>query len=202
MTSTRVAGLVLAAGEGRRLGMPKALVTDSQGVTWLARAVATLHAAGVTDIQVVIGAAAERVRSSAPPAAQVVEAADWAEGMGASLRAGLEAVTTTDSDAAAVVLMLVDTPGIGPRVVRRLLDHASPVALARATYAGRPGHPVLFGRGHWDGVIAGALGDKGARDYLATHETELVECGDLADGADIDTPDALDRWRRASRSDL
>ena len=59
--------------------------------------------------------------------------------------------------------------------------------LLRAAYDGVPGHPVLIGRDHWAGVVEGATGDRGARDYLAAHDTVLVECGDLATGADVDT---------------
>jgi CTP:molybdopterin cytidylyltransferase MocA len=195
MTSHSVVGLVLAAGEGRRLGMPKALVTDSQGLSWLARSVVTLRTAEVADVVVVVGADAERVAAAAPHEALVVEASDWAEGMGASLRRGLRAVSETAPDAAAVIVMLVDTPGVGPDVVRRLIGHAGPMALVRATYGGLLGHPVVLGRDHWEAVMASASGDQGARAYLAEHKAGTVECGDLADGLDIDTPEALEAWR-------
>ena len=59
--------------------------------------------------------------------------------------------------------------------------------LARAAYAGVPGHPVLIGADHWAGVAASARGDSGARQYLSTHAVDLVECGDLASGEDRDT---------------
>lgn len=59
-------------------------------------------------------------------------------------------------------------------------------ALARATFSGRPGHPVLIGADHFAGVLAVSTGDHGARDYLATHPALAVECGDLAGGADVD----------------
>ena len=90
-----------------------------------------------------------------------------------------------------LLVMLVDTPDIGPDVVRRLAGHATPVALARAAYHGEPGHPVLIGREHWSGVAAQAVGDRGARDYLAAHDVHLVECADIGSGLDIDTPDQL-----------
>ena len=61
------------------------------------------------------------------------------------------------------------------------------VAAADGTVAVRvPGHPVVLGRDHWEGVAASAVGDRGARDYLAAHAVDLVECGDLATGADVD----------------
>ncbi len=79
---------------------------------------------------------------------------------------------------------MVDLPDVTAPVVRRLLDLPdSEDVLARATYDGTPGHPVLLGRAHWSGVIDTATGDRGARDYLAAHPVTLVECGDLATGA-------------------
>lgn len=202
MTSRRnghLAGLVLAAGEGRRLGRPKALVSDADGRSWLARTVAVLRDAGVSDVTVVVGAQADVVRATAPEAVTVVDATDWAEGMGASLRAGLRALAEGPRDADAVVMMLVDTPDIGPEVVRRLVAEVATGSLRRATYAGRPGHPVVLGRDHWAGVIESAGGDRGARDYLAANAVVEVECGDLTTGRDIDTPAALEQWRRGGR---
>ena len=66
-------------------------------------------------------------------------------------------------------------------------------ALVRAGYAGVPGHPVAIGRDHWALVRAGAHGDRGARDYLGVTAHRVVECGDLATGRDLDTPEDLDR---------
>ena len=112
-------------------------------------------------------------------------AADWDEGMGASLRTGLQSPEPASRRAALVTL--VDLPDVGPDVVRRLLDRAvSADTLARAAYDGTPGHPVLIGRDHWAGVIESAIGDQGARSYLGSHQVELVECGDLATGRDVD----------------
>jgi nicotine blue oxidoreductase len=192
----RVVGLVLAAGEGSRLGTPKALVTDADGVSWLVRAIETLAVGGTAAVYAVVGAASERVRELAPAAVTVVEAVDWAEGMGASLRTGLSAVVDAEPAADAALVLLVDTPGVGPEVVRRMIERAAPDALARATYDGVPGHPVLIGSDHWAGVIESARGDRGARAYLSTHGVVDVECGDMADGTDIDTPDALEAWQR------
>ena len=115
-------------------------------------------------------------------------AEDWAEGMGASLRAGLTALGDRSRGDAALVL-LVDLPDVGADVVARLVAAVDgPGALARAAYGGEPGHPVVLGRDHWAGVVATATGDRGARDYLRSHPPALVECGDLATGADVDGP--------------
>jgi nicotine blue oxidoreductase len=186
----RVVGLVLAAGEGRRMGAPKALIRDADDTPWVVRVVRTLADAGVTDVVVVVGAAAAEVRQVlAHEDAHAVHASDWAEGMGASLVAGLRHVVDMAGppDVDAALVCLVDTPGLDVPVVRRMTATAAPGALARATFDGAPGHPVLLGREHFAGVLDSAAGDVGARAYLAAHAATEVECGDLAGGADVDT---------------
>lgn len=176
-----IAGLLLAAGAGRRMGTPKALVDD-----WLVRSVAVLREGGCDEVIVVLGASAEEARALLPADQRVVVAEDWDEGMGASLRVGLEAL---GPDVEAAVVHLVDLPDVGADVVGRVVS-TSPTTdtsgLARAAYAGVPGHPVLIGRDHWTGVVEAAVGDQGARGYLKTHDVRLVECGDLAGGDDVD----------------
>jgi len=173
-----VLGLVLAAGAGRRMGRPKALVDD-----WLARSVAALLDGGCGEVTVVLGASASEA-ALLVPGVPVVVAEDWADGMSASLRAGLRSV---GSGVDVVLVTLVDLPDVGPDVVRRLLDRPlDRITLARATYDGRPGHPVLIGADHVAGVLDSAVGDRGAREYLAAHSHDEVECGDLASGVDVD----------------
>lgn len=177
-------GLLLAAGAGSRLGTPKALVHDAAG-SWLARATETLREGGCDDVTVVLGAAADEALELLDGlGVNVVIAPDWAEGMSASLRAGLRAMP---AEADAAVVLLVDLPDVTAEVVRRVVAAgAGRETLARATFDGRPGHPVLLGRDHWAGVTATAAGDRGARDYLAGTDLCLVECGDLATGDDVD----------------
>jgi CTP:molybdopterin cytidylyltransferase MocA len=197
VTGPRLVGLVLAGGEGRRLGGPKALITDHAGRSWLASAVDALQGAGIGDVYVVVGAAAAAVRAATPAGCRVVEAPDWQEGMGASLRHGLAAVAVERAEADAVVVMLVDTVGVGADVVRRVSRLGAPDALVRAGFEGKPGHPVVIGRAHWAGVVAEAQGDQGARGYLRLHPTRVVDCADIGSGADIDTAGALADWRTA-----
>jgi len=181
-----VEGLLLAAGAGRRMGMPKALVSDDAG-SWLVRGVATLRDGGCARVTVVLGAEAERARPLLDGLdVTAVVAEDWAEGMGASLRTGLRSLA--GSSDTGVLVSLVDLPDLVPPVVARVVAAVEgPAALARAAYDGRPGHPVLLGRDHWAGVIETAVGDQGARAYLAAHDVILVECGDLASGDDVDS---------------
>ena len=166
------------------MGMPKALVREDDGTSWLRRSVAVLRDGGCDPITVVLGARAAEARQLLDGSVETVVAGDWAEGMGASLRAGLVSL----GDAAACLVSLVDLPDVGADVVRRVVGlGADPGVLARAAYDGKPGHPVLIGRDHWAGIVETTVGDRGARDYLATHGVRLVECGDLATGADRDT---------------
>jgi CTP:molybdopterin cytidylyltransferase MocA len=113
----------------------------------------------------------------------------FATGMGSSLRTGLAALESMDADAA--VVLLVDTPGITPAAVSRLREAAATdpaTALVIATYDGQRGHPVLLGRAHWAGVSQLAVGDVGARPYLARHPVVEVACEDIADPTDMDVP--------------
>lgn len=165
-------GIVLAAGAGTRAGGPKALRAG-----WLPRAVEVLRGAGCDRVIAVLGAAI------VPTDAEVVVAPDWAEGVAASLRAGLAAAS---GDAALVTL--VDLPGLPVAAARRVAADADADAasLRRAVYDGRPGHPVLLGRDHWAPIASAVRGDVGAGPYLREHGAVGVECGDLWDGADVD----------------
>jgi CTP:molybdopterin cytidylyltransferase MocA len=177
------AGLLLAAGAGRRMGTPKALVDD-----WVARGIDALARGGCSRVVVVLGAGLEQARTLVHGrAVTVAVAANWSDGLSASLRAGILALP---ADAPAAVVTLVDLPDVGESVVRRVLEKgAGPATLTRATYHGRPGHPVVLGRAHWPGILAAANGDVGARAYLGRHVPALVECADLASGRDRDWAD-------------
>jgi molybdenum cofactor cytidylyltransferase/nicotine blue oxidoreductase len=192
-----VAALVLAAGGGRRYGMPKALV-EYEGSLLVERAVRTARA--VCDpVLVVLGAqAAEIWRRADLDGAIVLANADWASGMASSLRTGLDGLRGWPVAAGrrggglidAALVLLVDMPGMTPAALERMAGHAAPDALAVATYGGERGHPVLLGREHWAGVAASVSGDEGARRYLAAHGAAEVDCTGLADPLDLDEPPA------------
>lgn len=179
MTSDGAAAAVLlAAGAGTRFGMPKVLAAQGE---WLRKAVAALSDGGCGEVVVVLGAAIVEV----PAPARAVVASDWADGLSASLRAGITALST----AQVAVIHTVDTPDIGADVVSRVLAAAgaSTSGLARAVYGGRPGHPVVVPRRYWPELLARLVGDEGARPFIRARTDVLtVECGDLATGADID----------------
>jgi nicotine blue oxidoreductase len=204
-TKGEVAGLLLAAGGGRRLGgRPKALLPYG-GRPLIEHAVRALRDGGCDAVHVVLGAAAADVQERADLAGcVVVENPHWQDGMGSSLRAGLASLAsvasltaggTASGTGGAALVGLVDQPGVGAETVARVLAAARaaddlPSALVSAAYGGRRGHPVLIGASRWAGVASSASGDRGARTYLRAHagQTVLVECGDIGDPSDIDTP--------------
>lgn len=187
-----VAGVVLAAGAGRRFGMPKALVVYG-GELLVERAARTLLEGGCDPVVVVLGAANEEVRRTAKlHDTTVILNPGWETGMGSSLRVALRALgCTAPPDVHAAMVLPVDMPGVGPDSVRRVATHAGRSALAAATHEGRRSHPVLLGRDHWDGAAEAATGDSGARHYLSQHSVTPVPCDDISEGFDIDRPEDL-----------
>ncbi|GII99682.1 hypothetical protein Slu03_20600 [Sediminihabitans luteus] len=215
MSGARVTGVVLAAGAGRRYGAPKALAREADGVPWLVTACATLRAGGIDDVTVVLGAQADDGARLVPADVRTVRATGWERGLSASLAAALADVAGRADPPDAVLLTLVDLPGLRPEAVRRVLragavrssagrprseargdecretpeapERGATAALARATY-GAPGHPVLVGRAHWAPLAATLDGDVGAGPYLRAHGVVEVDCADLGGGHDVDVP--------------
>jgi nicotine blue oxidoreductase len=186
-----IAGVLLAAGNGSRLGQPKALV-DLAGSTLAERGVALLGDGGADPVIVVTGAVPVEL-----PGVIAVHNPDWETGMGSSLATGLLALSGGDAEAA--VIALADQPLVGPESVRRLIGaFRSGAGVAVAAYEGRPRNPVLIAREHWPAVLELADGDTGARPFLRAHPelVVLIECGDTGRPDDVDTPEDLARVRR------
>ncbi|MBP6995695.1 MAG: NTP transferase domain-containing protein [Phycicoccus sp.] len=174
------------------MGGPKALLPRPDGRAAVAEAISRVREAGCDPVAVVVGAAADEVTRAVGEAAFVVSSPDWETGMGASFRAGLRWATTLSTSVNAVLVTLVDLPDVGADVYARLRAAAvGPETLARATYDGTPGHPVVLGREHWAAATRGAMGDRGARAYLDIAPVTLIECADLATGRDTDRPSDL-----------
>src|SRR5215468_10119105 len=207
----RVAGILLAAGEGARLGQPKALV-EVGGRTLAERGVALLRDGGADPVLVVTGAVPVQV-----PGARAVRNPEWRTGMGSSLAVGLNALEAgapgagapgaadgaagLNRPAGAAVIALADQPLVGPEAVRRLIAaYENGASVAVAAYHGQPRNPVLIAREHWPAVLALATGDTGARPFLRAYPelVTLVECGDTGSPDDVDTPEDLARVRGVS----
>ncbi|ASW55838.1 NTP transferase domain-containing protein [Plantactinospora sp. KBS50] len=186
--------MIIAAGGGRRIGGPEALLHVG-GRPLVNQVLDIMAEAGCTPCVVVLGAAAEQVRQAADLSeARVVVNRAWGTGIGSSLRMGLNALD--DPGIEAVAVAPVDMPGLTAAAVRRVAALPYPEALVCATYRGLRGYPMLFGRRHWPGIATLAKADVGARPYLLAHKDEIVDiaCDTVADGCRADTPELLAQW--------
>jgi molybdenum cofactor cytidylyltransferase/nicotine blue oxidoreductase len=184
--------MIIAAGGGRRIGGPEALLR--QGDRPLVNQVLdTLREAGCGPVVVVLGAAADEVQEATDlSTATVVVNRAWGTGIGSSMRKGLDALT--DPQTEAVVVVPVDMPGLTVAAIRRVTALPFPDALVCATYDGLRAYPMLFGRRHWAGIATLANADVGARPYLMAHKNEIVDiaCDGVADGRRVDTPELME----------
>lgn len=194
MSGGGVVGVLLAAGAGSRFGggVPKQL-QPFRGAPLLSWPLAALRDGGVERVVIVLGArAAEVAAGAALGDAEVVRCEGWAEGLSASLRAGVAAAAGAD----AVVIALADQPLLDAGAVARVIAARAPMDLdaLRATYAGTPGHPMLLESSTFP-AIAALTGDAGARELLRDPATRvgLVACDGLGRPDDADTPEALAR---------
>lgn len=191
---SRIAGMIIAAGGGRRIGGPEALLR--QGEKPLVRQVLeTVRKAGCDPLVVVLGAAADQVRATADlTEATVVVNRSWGTGIGSSMRKGLDALRAPDIEA--VVVVPVDMPGLTVAAIRRVTALPYPDVLVCATYDGLRGYPMLFGRRHWAGIATLANADVGARPYLLAHKKQIVDiaCDTVADGCRVDSPELMALW--------
>jgi molybdenum cofactor cytidylyltransferase len=188
---------VLAAGASSRLGSPKQLLMDEAQHTLVYRAAESALSAGCDPVLVVVGADAERVREAVRSLpVDVVENAQWVEGMASSIRAGVRAAQQISPSASAVLLMTCDMPAVDSTHLRTLLQHhaAGAVRVASA-YGNALGNPAVVSRGEWNDLLA-LRGDRGAKTLFARPGTATVplEGGTL----DLDTPADVERWRRGS----
>ena len=188
--------VLLAAGEGRRLGRgPKAML-QKDGEPLVAVQTRRLLAGGCRDVVVVVGAYGDQVGAVAREAgAVVVDSPLWRLGISVSLRAGVAAARAPH-----LLIALVDQVGLDAELVRRLLQAHRPGRATAAAYPGPDGrllrrHPVLMDAADAREAAAQAHGDRGARDWLRAHagRVDLVDCRDLDDGSDLDTAVDLGR---------
>jgi molybdenum cofactor cytidylyltransferase len=184
----RIVSIVLAAGAAARFGGRKQLA-PLRGKPLLEYALAAATATSTSSTLVVLGADAGAVAAGIDlGTAEIVECHDWQRGPGASLRAGLLAA---GADCAAAVVTLGDEPFLSPAATDRLIAARSPgLAALRATYNGRPGHPVLIERSLFP-VLTDSETTARPRDVLRAAGIRDLECGDLGDPGDVDTVEQL-----------
>jgi molybdenum cofactor cytidylyltransferase len=196
----RVAGLIMAAGRSSRMGANKLLMDDG-GKPIVARVVEHVATAELAEIVVVTGHQDAEVRAALTgQKVRFVACPDYADGMSASLRCGLKALT---SDVDAALILLGDMPRVGTGVMRRMIAAFNPTegrAIIVPSFQGKRGNPVLWDR-RFFGEMMDLHGDVGARHLIGEH-AELVteiEAEDAGIFLDIDTPEAY-RAMKGDRS--
>lgn len=188
-----ITGVVLAAGTSSRLGRPKQLL-PFRGRPILQHVVDVAAAAGLHEVVVVLGHEAERVEREITLRAggRTVVNPEYAAGQSTSLRAGLEAA---GPETTAAIVLLGDQPEVSAEAVRAVADayREGSAPVVRASYGGRPGHPVLLERTIWN-ELAAVTGDTGARDLLIDHPDWVrdVELGGDPP-PDVDTEEDYER---------
>jgi CTP:molybdopterin cytidylyltransferase MocA len=185
-----IGGLVLAAGASTRFGSAKQLA-ELDGTPLLEHSLRAIRAAPVGRVIVLLGANADEIAAGVDlHGAEPLVCPRWEEGQSASLACGLAELAECE----AVVVTLGDQPRLSPDAVRRVIAARNGAHAVRATYGGRPGHPVLLERELF-ARLRDVTGDHGARNLLMSVPVHDVPCDDLGGGEDVDTPAALDALR-------
>jgi len=189
-----IAALVLAAGRSRRMAPHnKLLVADRTGKTMIARVVDNVLSSNARPVLVVTGHQAEQIQHAlGGRPVRYVHAADYAEGLSASLKAGIAAVP---DECAAALVCLGDMPLVTGRMIDRLLSAYDPDEgrlIVLPTFRGKQGNPMLWDRRFFAEILQ-ISGDSGAR-FLVGKHVEIVAEVEMADDAvlrDFDTTDSL-----------
>ena len=191
-----ICGLVLAAGAGTRYGSGSKLLAELEGRPLIEHAVAAQCAVPELErVVVVLGAFAEEILARADfMRAEPVVCERWEEGQALSLRWGIECLTDGPSDVRKVIVTLGDQPRMTPELIARFVGE--PPA-TRASYSGRPGHPVVLGPVQMR-AIRSLRGDQGARELL--QGGGRIECETLSAALDVDTPEDLEAIRHEARA--
>jgi molybdenum cofactor cytidylyltransferase len=188
MSTRHLEGIILAAGESRRMGYPKPLLVIG-GRTFIEQIAETMLAV-VPRVVIVLGAHRDRVRAVIPrdPRIAIVENPNYSRGQLSSLKVGLGAI---QPDSNGALVHLADHPMVRVETFRSMLDYyhraGQPIVIAR--HEGRRGHPVIFGRVVFSELLS-APEEEGAR-YVVNADPSRVAYADLGDSGinlDLDTP--------------
>lgn len=178
--------VVLAAGGSSRMGRTKGLL-PYLGRTLVAHAARTALASGAAEVVVVLGADADALRAELTGLkVRVVVNPEWQEGMGASIRAGIGALSPEIEGA---VVALGDQPRITPAHLRALAEGLSDAPIVASSYDGVVGAPCAFARGEFARLLA-LRGDVGARALVRSGEEPVATIAFAGANTDVDTPEA------------
>src|SRR5581483_1757061 len=194
----RIAAIVLAAGQSRRMGTINKLTIDIDGKPMLRRVVEAVVSSSAKPVIVVTGHERQQVEAAlAGLSVETVFNPDYAEGLSTSLKRGLMSLPATVDGA---VICLGDMPLVRAQDLDQLVSALNPVegrAIVVPTRRGKRGNPVVIGKAFF-AELAAIDGDIGARDVIAAHPEQVAEVEMGGDGVltDIDTPQALAKLAR------
>jgi len=191
-----IGGVLLAAGQSKRMGENNKLLMEVDGAPLVRRAARALLEGGLQDVVVVTGHQSDAVKAAlADLPLRFVDNPDYADGQAGSVAAGIRVLA--ESNHAGALVALGDMPFVKAGLVQSLIrDH---VALADAedritfpVYDGQRGNPVLWGRRFFDSLMA-LSGDTGGRAILAQNAGAVnsFSWNDASIHQDIDTPEGL-----------
>lgn len=186
---TRVAAVVLAAGDSTRMGWPKQLLRFD-GESLVRRAARTALASQCAGVFVVLGAHAAAVaRELDGLALTLVQNPQWQEGMSRSIRVAVEAVAAAQPRFDGLLIVLADQPAVTTALLDRLIaaSPTAPAGLVACEYAGTVGAPALFARRHYDALRA-LHGDRGGKAVLIAYADAVVQIPFPPASIDLDTP--------------
>jgi molybdenum cofactor cytidylyltransferase len=187
-----LAAAILAAGESRRMGEPKALL-PYQGLTFVEHLLEATRHPRVGLMRIVLGAHAQEIRAKLKidPATIVVNA-DWSKGQLSSLQAAIRSLPAQMTDG--LVLCPVDHPLVSRRLVAELIEtfDAGGKAIVLPTYHGRRGHPVIFRAALYEELLR-APWEVGARQVVWAHAEEICEVPTEEEGVilNLNDPETL-----------
>jgi len=184
-----VTGVILAAGQGRRMGEPKQLLTlGGKPMVW--HVATTACQAGFDEVRVITGAyapAVQQVLQELP--LKLIYNEDWGQGQSTSVKKAVQSITTEDQK---VVFLLADQPLVDTQLINNLIKayHETKSSIILPRWQSQPGNPVLFDLGVWRSALLQLSGDEGARQIIRQNQEE-VHYIELLEGQaflDVDTP--------------
>ena len=183
-----IAAVILAAGESSRLGRPKQLI-QFRGKSLVRRIVDAADEAGCSPIAVVIGSDGKKMAPELKrTSAAIVENENWRNGIGTSIRAGMQSLIEHGQDLNAVMLLVCDQPLVETELIRQLIACYGETGktIVASSYSGTLGVPALFDRSHFEELVT-LPDDSGAKSIIISRRERVVEFPFPQGNIDIDT---------------
>lgn len=168
----KIAGIILAAGESRRMGRPKQLLAF-QGKPLLQHVLDHARASRLDEVILVLGSRSELIAPAIErQGTRMIVNPHFAQGQSTSLVAAIEALA---DDVDGALFLLGDQPGVTTDIIDAVLDgfDGDPRSIVMTDWQGQSGHPVLLGRGYFDQIRSSLTGDIGARPIIAENRDRI-----------------------------